>query len=176
MKVETTFGGEVSGWDKVFLDKREIQKLFNFLEKELKKSPVMLLALEHMNVDKIGWVALHYCGDVEMRKLQKQFRKLDRTTDVLSFPTLEIGGIENLLQSIPSGERSWGDLVVSLESVQRGARRGKRKNSAELQEVLIHGFLHLLGMDHVIANGTTLKEAREMKSLQKLLFKKYTSI
>lgn len=173
MKVQMTLGSEVLRWEEVFLDRKLVQKLFQFLEKELRKSDVMNSALEELSVKQVGCLGLHFCGDREMRSLQKQYRKLDRTTDVLSFPSLEMPGIETLFQALPKEERSWGDLVVSLPTVKRGAQRGKRKPSVELLEVMTHGFLHLLGMDHVAGKGVSPKQAREMKALQKVLLKKF---
>jgi probable rRNA maturation factor len=173
MRVEITLGTEVSDWNQVFLDRKEIQKLFRFLSRELRGSSVMTSALKLLNVKRVSCVALHFCGDVEMRSLQKHYRKIDRTTDVLSFPALEISGVAALYPSLPVQERSWGALVVSLNAVERGARRGRRSPPSELREVLIHGFLHLLGMDHVLGKGVTARHAREMRDLQRLLLKKF---
>lgn len=175
MKVEITLSSELKSWSTIELTRKEIQKIFQFLVRELKNTDVMKLALEKAGVESVNSVSLHFCGDGEMRSLQKQFRRLDRTTDVLSFSALEIAGIERLYQTLPKEERSWGDLVVSMETVRRGALRGRRRPKIELTEVLIHGFLHLLGMDHVQKKGIGPKEALKMKKLQKDLLKKYQS-
>jgi probable rRNA maturation factor len=148
----------------------EIRKLFRFLSRELAQSSLRREALEFFGVRSVGAVSLYFCDDQEMRQFQRRYRKLDRTTDILSFPTLEVPGAAELMPRLESVERSWGDLVVSLETVERGARRARRTPRDELAEVLVHGFLHLLGMDHVTANGVTAKQAREMKALQRKLF------
>ena len=114
-------------------------------------------------------LSLYLCSDAEMRGFQKNYRSLDRTTDVLSFPTLEMTGDD--LKSIPQTELSLGDLIISLVAVKRGAKRGKRTVRDEFVEVFIHGILHLLGYDHVLTNvGTTKREALKMRALQKKLF------
>jgi rRNA maturation RNase YbeY len=108
-------------------------------------------------------VGLHFCADIEMRGFQKQFRNLDRTTDILSFPSSE-GFQFDLKEHNPVP--TWGDLIVSLDTVIRGAKRAKRHWSKELNEVLIHGVLHLLGYDHVKGGAS----ARLMKDIQKNIF------
>jgi len=152
------------------LSRVEIRALFEFLRAELRGSDVYREALGRLGLRALGSVGLHFCGDEEMRALQLRYRRLDRTTDVLSFPILEAPGAREMLARLPAGERSWGDLVVSLATVERGARRGRRPVREELSEVLIHGFLHLLGMDHVVGRGVTVRDARAMKALQRKLF------
>lgn len=111
------------------------------------------------------------CSDAEIREYQKSFRRLDRATDVLSFPTLEWSAEE--IANLPASELSLGDLVVSLPAVARGAQRGRRTLREEFLEVFIHGILHLLGYDHVLKNaGVSLKGAQKMRKLQKQLFLK----
>mgnify|MGYP005810001211 CR=1 FL=1 len=76
-------------------------------------------------------------GDAAMRRLNARWRGVDRPTDVLSFPH---GG--------PAGEALLGDVVVSLDTARRVARREGRSVGAELDRYLAHGLLHLLGHDH----------------------------
>jgi probable rRNA maturation factor len=172
MKVLMSLGEEVPRWSEVFLSRTEIRSLFCFLEKTLKTHKVYLAALEKMKVSKVGAVSIHFCGDVEMRQLQKTYRNLDRSTDVLSFPSLEVAGINDVFVHLKPSERSWGDIVVALPTVSRGAQRARRSEARELQEVLIHAFLHLLGMDHVVQKGVGVAQARAMKKLQKELMRK----
>ncbi len=123
-----------------------------------------------MGCEPDAWAIL-FCDDLEMRIYQKKFRKLDRTTDVLSFPAFERSGLNELYSKLPKGQRSLGDVVISMPAVVRGAKRARRPVAAELVEVLIHAYLHLLGFDHVVGAGVGAKDAREMKALQKALFK-----
>jgi probable rRNA maturation factor len=113
-------------------------------------------------------LALVFCDDDEMRRLQRKHRKLDRTTDVLSFPTREVPGMQGAFAWLPKGERSLGDVVVSMPAVVRGARRGKRTPARELAEVLVHGLLHLVGCDHVKVSPARV---RRMRALQKALLR-----
>lgn len=101
-------------------------------------------------------------GDGEMRRLNKAFRGKDRTTDVLSFPLLEgkrlvVGG---------KGDLPLGDVVVSLPQAARQARTRGVPTRDEVDLLLVHGILHLLGYDH----GTKADEKR-MFGLQSRLLK-----
>ncbi len=78
------------------------------------------------------------CDDRFIRDLNRRFRGADAPTDVLSF---EQDG------PIP-GSPVLGDVVISLETARRQARRRRVPEAAELRELLLHGILHLLGRDH----------------------------
>jgi rRNA maturation RNase YbeY len=143
-----------------------LQAVLGLFCREVKNEPEWIETVEMLRgTPRV--VGLCFCGDVMMRELQRKFRKLDRTTDVLSFPAREIDGPADL-SWIPDQDRSLGDLVISLPAIERGARRGRRKPAEELVEVLLHGLLHLIGCDHV----TNKNDARRMRSLQRGLFLK----
>jgi len=110
-------------------------------------------------------LGLLICSDSEIREYNKSYRKLDKATDVLSFPSLELaqGNDHNVVDSY------MGDMVISLETVQRAAKRHRRAVDDELVEVFVHGVLHLLGFDHVKVKKA---DAQEMRNVQRILFKK----
>jgi probable rRNA maturation factor len=87
-----------------------------------------------------GEVALLLTGDRMIRALNARFRGEDRPTDVLSFPG-------------PGGEAGLGDIVISVETAARNARRLGRTVPGELDVLALHGFLHLLGYDHETDHG-----------------------
>lgn len=76
--------------------------------------------------------------DRRIRGLNRRWRDIDRPTDVLSFPLSEPPGNGPLL----------GDVVISLDTAVRRARRDGRRVQEELDRYLAHGLLHLLGFDH----------------------------
>jgi probable rRNA maturation factor len=96
-------------------------------------------------------VSLLLTNDEEMRALNRQWRGLDRTTDVLSFE---------------SGDETLGDVVVSLDQAALQAERLRVDLEEELARLVIHGTLHLLGHDH----DTTAKR-RAMNSLTEEILK-----
>lgn len=113
-------------------------------------------------------VALHFCDDVEMRAYHRQFRKLDRTTDVLSFPSRE--AFAGLVVAAGEGpDRPLGDMIVSLETVRRASARARRPFREELLEVFLHGCLHLCGYDHVGQSRSAREAALRMRRLQREL-------
>ena len=79
-------------------------------------------------------------GDEQLAILNHQFRGIQSPTDVLSFPADEIDP--------DSGERYLGDVLVSLPRAQAQAAAGGHAVIDELQLLIVHGVLHLLGYDH----------------------------
>lgn len=139
------------------LSPAQLKKIFALCMKRLKGTP------EYENFKKLlgtpKKMELHYCDDKEMRGYQKKFRKLDRTTDVLSFPSLE---------SPAHNEKHFmGTVIVSLATVKRNSLRYERTFKAELTEVFIHGVLHLLSFDHV---KVSLKKKHRMRKIQSEIF------
>jgi len=97
-------------------------------------------------------VSVYFCGDARMRALNRRFRRRDRPTDVLSFP---------------AGEgRLLGDIVISVPYAARQARRRREPRVAELDRLLLHGYLHLLGYDHETDDG-------EMEALEGRLRRRF---
>ena len=78
-------------------------------------------------------------GDEEVRKLNRQFLDVDAPTDVLAFPSGD--PIEGELPYL-------GDIVLSLETAGRQAEAGGYDLAREIELLVIHGILHLLGHDH----------------------------
>ncbi len=87
-----------------------------------------------------GEVAVVLAGDHLLRRLNRQFRGKDRPTDVLSFPG-------------EGGEEGLGDVVISVPTAERNARRQGHRLPRELDILALHGFLHVLGYDHETDDG-----------------------
>ena len=90
-----------------------------------------------------GTVTILFTSDREMRSLNRKFRSLDRTTDVLSFP----GG------EAEPGSTHLGDLAISLPAARRYARKVGWSIVDEVRFLVLHGLLHLLGFDHETDDG-----------------------
>jgi probable rRNA maturation factor len=89
-------------------------------------------------------VSVLLTGDRRMRELNRRYRRVDRTTDVLSFSqTADADGP-------PSGSPAapMGDIVLSLPAVGRNAARFGVPVEQELKRLVVHGLLHLAGWDH----------------------------
>ncbi len=80
-----------------------------------------------------------FVSDKRIRELNRQFRGIDKTTDVLSFPTEE--------------ESNLGDVAVSVETAATQARDNGLSFDDEIAQLILHGLLHLSGYDHETDNG-----------------------
>jgi probable rRNA maturation factor len=100
---------------------------------------------------------LVFTDDEEIRVLNRDFRKHDRATDVLSFHLQELAG-----EADPLGKGiELGDIVISVETARRRAH-GKRLVS-ELERLAIHGLCHLFGHDHKRKPEATVMFALERR-------------
>lgn len=82
----------------------------------------------------------------EIQKMNKEYRKIDKTTDVLSFPMYERDEIPHLNKEI---EEPIGDIVISVERVRKQAKEYEHSFERELSYMLVHGFYHIMGYDHM---------------------------
>ena len=96
-------------------------------------------------------------SDTVMRRLNREWRGTDRSTDVLSFAQAEGPG------GAPAG--LLGDVVISVDTARRQARDRDAPLAREIDRLLIHGVLHLLGYDHERSPA----EARRMQRRERVL-------
>lgn len=100
---------------------------------------------------------LVFTDDEEIRALNRDYRKMDHATDVLSFHLQELEGEED-----PAGNGiQLGDIIISVETARRRAH-GKRLVS-ELERLAIHGLCHLFGHDHKRKPEATVMFALERR-------------
>ena len=102
-----------------------------------------------------------FIGDRAMRTLNHAWRNRDKTTDVLSFPLRE-GRFPHIQPDM------LGDIVISVPVAVRQADEAGHSLTVELERLLVHGLLHLLGYDH----EQGLREARRMERRERQLLKK----
>jgi len=84
--------------------------------------------------------------DEEIARLNKDYRGIDGPTDVLSFSQIEDGGLAGFADI--EEEILLGDVVISIDTAQRQASEQGRALDDEIDTLLAHGILHLLGYDH----------------------------
>jgi probable rRNA maturation factor len=96
--------------------------------------------------------------DPEIHSLNRQYRGKDKPTDVLSFP------LADALQSF-----LLGDVVISIETAARQAQQRGHSLREELQILLIHGILHLLGYDHEVSRREAIRMHRKEREAKALL-------
>ena len=105
----------------------------------------------------------------ENHKINKEYRDVDRPTDVLSFPMYErdeIAGLKN--DTDDEIEKILGDIIVSIEKVREQAEEYGHSFERELAYLVTHGMLHLLGYDHMIEEEKAVMRKREEEILETL--------
>jgi probable rRNA maturation factor len=105
-------------------------------------------------------ISLSFVDDENIKQLNKQYLERDKATNVISF-SLQEGEYSNINPQI------LGDIIISAETAQRDALQGNLTVIQELEFLIIHGILHLLGYNH---ENTTKKEANKMRQKEKELF------
>jgi probable rRNA maturation factor len=108
-----------------------------------------------------GDVDVLLAGDATLRRLNREFRGKDKATDVLSFPAAEGFAGEH------AGSFA-GDLAISLQTAARQAREHGHELRDEVRVLLLHGLLHLSGMDHETDRGEMAAREAELRERLRL--------
>ena len=99
-------------------------------------------------------VAIRLVTDAEMARLNETYRNRKGATDVLSFPAEERRRPSNLRRQLNKvRDAQLGDIAISPVVAERNAKLYGRKLTAEIQVLILHGVLHLLGYDHETDRG-----------------------
>ena len=106
-------------------------------------------------------VSVLLTDDEEIQRLNKQYRCIDRATDVLAFAMRE--GMDSELNPY-----LLGDIVISVQTAQRQSSRVGHSLDMELALLAVHGTLHLLGYDHEIDSEATIMRNKEEMMLRLL--------
>lgn len=106
--------------------------------------------------------------DEEIHTLNRQYRQVDRPTDVLSFALDEDGG-EGEPELIDGPEEHLlGDIIISAETAQRQGEEFGHGLEREIVYLAVHGLLHLLGYDHMQEEDKKLMRAKEEEALREI--------
>ncbi|MCI9286859.1 MAG: rRNA maturation RNase YbeY [Clostridia bacterium] len=104
-----------------------------------------------------------------IRNINKEYRNTDKETDVLSFPMFEQEEIKEIINSKQHlVEDVLGDIVISVKKVQEQAIEYGHSFKRELSYMLVHGFYHLMGYDHIKEEDKKEMRPKEEKILQDL--------
>ncbi len=101
-----------------------------------------------------------------IHELNLKYRDVDKETDVLSFPMFEKNEIKELV-SLKYPE-PLGDIVISIDRVKEQAKEYGHSFERELSYMLVHGFYHLMGEDHIDEEDKVIMRGKEEKVLLKL--------
>ena len=104
-----------------------------------------------------------------IRKINKEYRNIDRATDVLSFPMFEKEELdEKIKKNDFEHEDMLGDIIISIERVEEQAKEYGHSFERELSYMLVHGFYHLMGYDHIKEEDKLKMRPKEEKVLNDL--------
>ena len=127
---------------KIGLYKRKIGKIFKIAEE--------VLGEDFEN----AYLSVNFVSDEQIKRLNREFRKIDKVTDVLSFPNLQKKAEESLknFQSDADFDTNMlflGDVIISKNVAKAQAREFGHSMKREVCFLALHGLLHLLGYDHI---------------------------
>ena len=118
---------------------KKIKNPKKYLNKKLKKISKIVKFFKGKNIT----FTILLTSSLNMRKLNKKFRNLNKPTDVLSFPFLTFNNLKLIKQKI----FYIGDIAISYEIINHRSKKGNF--FLEFDKVWIHGLLHLIGYNHV---------------------------
>lgn len=110
-------------------------------------------------------------SDLQMRKINREFRDKDKATNVLSFPSLNEDllrkiGLKKLINS--ANYLFLGDIVISYETIKKESLAQKKKIRDHISHMILHSVLHLVGFDHEDEKMAEIMEKTEIKILKKI--------
>ena len=105
-----------------------------------------------------------------IKSLNKEYRNIDRATDVLSFPMFEKNEIDEIVKKQEKQviKETIGDIIISVQKVEKQAKEYGHSFERELSYMLVHGFYHLMGYDHIEEEDKKLMRPKEEKILSDL--------
>lgn len=104
-----------------------------------------------------------------IQDINKRYRNIDKATDVLSFPMFEKKEIDSKIRNKEFyNEDILGDIVISLEKVEEQAKEYCHSFERELSYMLVHGFYHLMGYDHIEEKDKAVMRPKEERILSQL--------
>ena len=149
-------------------------KLRIYFENSQEKEPVtyslkmlvresILATLDYEKVAESCEVSVTFTDNEGIRAINKQFRDMDKETDVLSFPLLDFDGGEE--PPIDEDMQALGDIVISLEKAEAQAEEFGHSFDREVGFLAVHSMLHLLGYDHVNSEEEDLEMRRRQREI-----------
>lgn len=117
------------------------------------------LALKKEGFEDNYEVGLTYVSKDEIKDLNREYRDIDKVTDVLSFP---------LIEDFSSDETLLGDVVISYEVAEEQAKDYGHSLEREIMFLFTHSILHLLGYDHIEDEDRVIMEERQREILDEL--------
>ena len=114
-------------------------------------------------------ITITFTTPEEIKKINKKYRKIDKATDVLSFQMFEKDELDEKIKNKDFlYEDVLGDIIISIEKVKEQAEEYGHSFERELSYMLVHGFYHLMGYDHIEEEDKKMMRPKEEKILNDL--------
>ena len=157
LDIETVI--DTSGWNEAFDPDQLAQTCIEACvkaQRNRERSSILKSALRKSSAE----ACVIFCADKKMRELNRQWRAIDKPTNVLSFPAPHQAGSAPFV--------ALGDIFLGLETVKREALEQGKLFRAHTAHMIVHGFLHLIGYDHEKDAEATEMESEEVAILATL--------
>lgn len=151
-----------------------VQINYNNIEENEKYNKIIHTVIEKCfeeeGLDKLNiYINIILTNPEQIRKINKEYRNIDKETDCLSFPMFEKEEIEELIKQKEHVTLDiLGDVVVSITKVYEQAEEYNHSFERELAYMIVHGFYHLMGYDHMEEEEKNIMREKEENILQNL--------
>lgn len=151
----------------------EAEKKLNFSYKELINS-VILAALDAEECPYEAEVNVILTNNEEIHEINKEYRSIDRPTDVLSFPLIDyetpadFERVEDYAEdyfNLETGELMLGDIIISIDKLYEQAQNYGHSIERELAFLVAHSMFHLMGYDHMNEEERMIMEQKQSELL-----------
>lgn len=149
-------------------------------EKTIKKVVDKCFEVENLQNTNL-YMSITLTNPEEIKTINKQYRNINKATDVLSFPMFEKEELDTMVQDSAKKDQVddtendenqvrdiLGDIVISIQKVQEQAKEYGHSFERELSYMVVHGFYHLMGYDHMVEDDKKQMRAKEENILEKL--------
>ncbi len=146
-----------------FLDIEEKEQLKEFTKQ------VVVTCFNEENLNNLNfYLSITLTSNEEIHKLNKQYRNVDKPTDVLSFPMFEKQELDKIIEQQKSTilPEPIGDIVISIKKVEEQAKEYGHSFERELSYMIVHGFYHIMGYDHIEEKDKIIMRPKEEKILE----------
>ena len=115
------------------------------------------------------YITVTFTNPENIQKINQQYRNIDGPTDVLSFPMFQKEELDNKVQKKEFQYQDiLGDIIISIPKVEEQAKEYGHSFERELSYMLVHGFYHLMGYDHIEEEDKKIMRTKEEKVLETL--------
>lgn len=156
----------------VWKDIKQNEELEAIIEKVIQKC----FEVEHINPTSL-YICVTLTDPKNIREINKEYRNIDKETDVLSFPMFEKDELDKLIATnllktlnLKNGalQDIMGDIIISIERVEEQAKEYGHSFEREFAYMLVHGFYHLRGYDHMVEEDKAQMREKEENVLSQL--------